>query len=127
MIFQEMSVNSVMFDDLNENRPLPLNSLEQFHLETDDLSEFTWIFGNGYPGSTLGYGSPSGKLYISDLRIIFDSETKFPQFQSFSCPFNKISQISLQKASIFSLCKTILTATITPVSYIDFNPYLLYI
>ena len=113
-----MSVNSVLFDDVNEKRPLPINSLEQFVLETDDLSEFTWICGNGYPGSTLGYGSPGGKLYISDLRIIFASEIEFPQFKSFSCPFNKISQIHLQKSSIFSFFKTVLTATITPVSEI---------
>ena len=96
-----MSVNSVLFDENNEKSPASLNSFEQFVLETDDLSEFTWICGNGYPGSTMGYGSSSGKVYISDLRFIFVSETEYPQFKSFSCPFNKISEISLKNHQCF--------------------------
>lgn len=108
-----MSVNSVV---LSDERPLPINSLENFLLETDDIVEFSFVYGNGYPGSTLGYASPSGKLFISDLRIVFVAQPEFPLFKSFSCPFNKISNVSLQRSSIFSLSRTCLSAKITPVN-----------
>lgn len=108
-----MSVNSVVVDDC---RPLPLNSLEQFLLETDDIIEFSFICGNGYPGSTLGYASPSGKLFITDLRMIFLPLPEYPLFKSFSCYYNKISDVSLQKAALLSFSKTKLCARITPVN-----------
>lgn len=110
-----MSVNNVLFDEKHSTRPILWNSFEEFHLETDDISEFTWICGNGYPGSSIGFGSPAGKLFVSDLRLIFVSETKFPRFQSFSCPFHKILKLSFERPSIFSFSKTILTASISPV------------
>ena len=109
-----MSINSTILDE--HQKPLPLNSLEKFLFETDDILEFSYICGNGYPGSTLGYASQSGKLLISDLRIIFLSVPEFPVFKSFSCQFNKISNVSLQKVSIFSITRTILTLKITSVS-----------
>lgn len=108
-----MSINSAVLDD--QERPLPLNSLEKFLLETDDILEFSYICGNGYPGSTLGYASQSGKLFISDLRVVFLAVPELPLFKSFTCPFNKISNVSLQKGSLFSFSKTILTSKITPV------------
>ena len=110
-----MSVNSAVLDE--HEKPLPLNSLEKFLFETDDILEFSYICGNGYPGSTLGFASPSGKLLISDLRLIFLAVPEFPLFKSFSCPYNKISNVSLQKGSIFSFTKTLLTSKITPVNF----------
>jgi hypothetical protein len=116
-----MSINSTLLDE--DQKPLPLNSLEKFLMETDDILEFSYICGNGYPGSTMGYASPSGKLLISDLRIIFLAIPELPLFKSFSCPFNKISNVSLQKGSIFSFTKTILTSKITPVNNCFFVTY----
>jgi hypothetical protein len=110
-----MSVNSAVSDE--QQRPLPLNSLEKFLLETDDIVEFSYICGNGYPGATLGYASASGKLFISDLRIVFMAIPELPLFKSFACPFNKISKVYLQRESLFSFKKTVLTSKITPVNY----------
>ena len=109
-----MSVNLAVMD---EGRPLPLNSIEKFLLETDDISEFSFICGNGYPGSTLGYSSPSGKLIISDLRIIFIPQPEFPMFKSFSCSHKTISNLSLTRSSMFSFSKTLLSAKISLVKF----------
>lgn len=107
-----MSVNSII---LENERPKPLNSFEKFLLETDDIIQFSLVCGEGYPGSTLGYASPSGKLIITDSRMIFLPQPEFPTFKSFSCSYTRISEIRLKRSFVFSFSKSLLSAKITPV------------
>lgn len=88
------------------------NSEESFELETDDITEFSVVYGDGYPGSTVGFSAPSGKLVISNLRIVFLPIPPLTQFTSFSCVPNNILKISLESSSLFSLCKTVMAAKI---------------
>lgn len=143
-----MSVNSAILDE-QTNQPLPLNSLEKFLFDTDEIDQFSFICGryndiyvisyflkkmlcfmcyydnianslSGYPGSTLGYASKSGRFFITDHRIVFLSSPQLPFFQSFTCPFNKIYDLSIQTPSkmmsFFKKCPTILSAKIIPVT-----------
>lgn len=83
------------------------------------MVHFVLLF-SGFPGSSIGCASPTGKLYISNYRLIFVPNPQFPNFSSFSCPFNAFYNLLLTSNELFpwfSRRKTVIKAMIRPVSW----------
>ncbi|KAI9208863.1 uncharacterized protein BJ171DRAFT_577210 [Polychytrium aggregatum] len=69
---------------------------EKFYFSQDKVS-FSYLSGNGYPGSGDCFMSPSGKVYVSNVRVVYVANPSQPNFHSFSAPLHNIRNGKLQQ------------------------------
>ena len=99
------------------NRPKPSDEFESYLFETDDVVAFDFSYGNGYPGSTFGYSSTEGNLFLSNLRLIFVTKPESSTFKCFAVSMDDIIELKLQSGSVFRFSKNVLQAKISMVNY----------
>ena len=94
------------------SRPKPSDKFESFQLETDDVASFIFSCGNGYPGSSFVYNSTEGRLFLSNLRLIYIPSSQGSSFKSFDVSLGKIVNFKLRSSSLFNFSKNLLEAAL---------------